>query len=528
MYTICIFDPLSIGLELAELLPRVSEVIAKMRYTALVRRQIIPDLEAIQPPWSRYRYPDYVGNRYSDFGSYCEHKLKHKLSSKFECDWGNEPELSDLFPDNEDMRIFLDKCLTVANSWIPEYGQKLRFNVELTAKNFTGHPDIITEKVIWDVKCGYTNKTARQGAYLQILAYWAMSDVDYIGLILPLTNKYVIFDMRGWNRKPFLHELNQVAKCIRISKSCCIDDLLGSYPIGRAVSNNHMLEPITNWIQECIEKHNQVRPMQMYLENPRGRAKPSRRAAEGPLALQGSAEGRSARLPAYGEDIRENTDSLSHLPGQGQSAKTVDNLPAARELIVSYGLQYFTHAPLSINLANKSLNYMTAKLRRGLEQTVFLQGKGFVVHVGKSNACSIEQSYINQANVIKSILPSATPGCRVLLETPCGKSSDICVRIGDMHDFLYNNFTESERNLIGLCVDTCHVFVAGYDPLEYLEEWLENGCVGIGLVHFNDSENFYGRCVEGHKYPGSGAIGYKKMRKVADFCVNHGIPMIFE
>lgn len=497
MNMICFFDPSCLGIVMDSNKPRVREVISHMRYSALVRRGIIPDLEQIQQSWSAYRYPACIKKRYSDFGLYCEHLLKKKLSERYSVEWNDEPDHSKLFNKSPELDTFVTKCLRVVNSWIPEYGTDLRFNIELEAKNLVGHPDIITESVVWDVKCGHTDVKSRQQAYLQILAYWAMSNVDYIGLILPLANKYVVFDMRGWNRKTFLHELNQVAKCIRISKSLSFSDLLYEYPIGRAVSNKNMIEPITEWIQHCVEKYSYtstvcdghfvvndfIRPMQMYLENPRG---------------------------------------------NGQSIKTVKNLPAAKELITNYGLPFFTHAPLAINLANKSLEYMKTKLRKGLEQTVYVGGKGFVVHVGKSNSCTVEEAYANQASVIKSIIPSAIPSCRVLLETPCGKSSDICVRMEDMNNFLLNNFTDSELQLIGLCVDTCHVFVAGYDPLKYLQDWMEHGCVGIGLVHFNDSENFYGKCVEGHKYPGRGAIGYKKMRKVAEFCVTHGIPMIFE
>ena len=79
-----------------------------------------------------------------------------------------------------------------------------------------------------------------------------------------------------------------------------------------------------------------------------------------------------------------------------------------------------------------------------------------------------------------------------------------------------------------ICVDTCHVFASGYDPLIYLTNIQYNHPGSIALVHFNDSKGEKGCRKDRHAFPGDGHIGIDKMREIAEWCVEHKIPMIYE
>jgi len=129
---------------------------------------------------------------------------------------------------------------------------------------------------------------------------------------------------------------------------------------------------------------------------------------------------------------------------------------------------------------------------------------------------------------IRNVLIEATEECPLLLETPVGEGLEICSVLEDLSDF-YNQFTMDEKKLIRLCVDLCHIWVAGYDPLDYLERWEQiHGHQSISLVHFNDSAKPFKSHVDRHASIGQGYIGIHRLMEIASWCYKRGIPMVVE
>jgi deoxyribonuclease-4 len=89
-------------------------------------------------------------------------------------------------------------------------------------------------------------------------------------------------------------------------------------------------------------------------------------------------------------------------------------------------------------------------------------------------------------------------------------------------------FTEEERTKLGLTVDSCHIWSAGYDPLTYMKQWVEKYPIPIRLVHFNDSKGPCGDHKDRHQIPGMGFLGMKKMIAIAEWCEENNIPMVVE
>src|SRR5690606_33185561 len=98
----------------------------------------------------------------------------------------------------------------------------------------------------------------------------------------------------------------------------------------------------------------------------------------------------------------------------------------------------------------------------------------------------------------------------------------------DLGAFFYR-FTSTERKKLGLCVDTCHVFASGVDPLTYLKHWETYvKDIPIRLIHFNDSATVQGSHKDRHATPGTGYIGMAKLDAIAKWCYDRNIPMVRE
>jgi deoxyribonuclease-4 len=117
----------------------------------------------------------------------------------------------------------------------------------------------------------------------------------------------------------------------------------------------------------------------------------------------------------------------------------------------------------------------------------------------------------------------ATVDCPILLETPAGQGTETLTK---MKEFL--DFVETFADLrIRACIDTCHVFASGFEPLEYIDTALGRPGL-VKLIHFNDSLGACGSCVDRHAHIGTGKIGLEKMTAIAAMCSKSGLPMLVE
>ena len=73
---------------------------------------------------------------------------------------------------------------------------------------------------------------------------------------------------------------------------------------------------------------------------------------------------------------------------------------------------------------------------------------------------------------------------------------------GKYNDFkeFYARFTNSQQACcLKICIDTCHVFASGFDPLKYLKDFYELYPDSLVLVHYNDSKTKIGSEFPGPK-----------------------------
>jgi len=120
----------------------------------------------------------------------------------------------------------------------------------------------------------------------------------------------------------------------------------------------------------------------------------------------------------------------------------------------------------------------------------------------------------------------------LLLETTAGQGSNMGNRFEHL-DYIIKNV--ESKIPIGVCVDTCHIFAAGYDirtPKTYNATMAEFdrsvGCNHLHLFHLNDSKLELGSRRDRHEHIGKGHIGLEGFRLLLNDSrfVNH--PMTLE
>lgn len=199
-----------------------------------------------------------------------------------------------------------------------------------------------------------------------------------------------------------------------------------------------------------------------------------------------------------------------------------DDVRKSAEYVQEKGLNVFIHAPYILNLANefKKGEWQYTLFQKYLETGVNMNAKGVVIHVAKHTKQTYTSAIEAMRKNLTEFLQYASVDSPILLETPAGQGTET---LKDMKEFY--EFVESfQDERIRICLDTCHVFACGHDPLEYLNVTLPL----LKLVHYNDSQDCCGSCLDRHAYIGTGKIGIYKMTEIAHFCKTHSIPMVVE
>ncbi|PGH31414.1 AP endonuclease 1 [[Emmonsia] crescens] len=154
-------------------------------------------------------------------------------------------------------------------------------------------------------------------------------------------------------------------------------------------------------------------------------------------------------------------------------------------------------------------------------------------HPGATNQTTLESSLSRLAEAIVSALKATTTVVPVL-ETMCGHGTTIG---GSLSHFksLISLIPDTYRSRIGICVDTCHSFAAGYDlrsPIswnKFMEEFDEEvGLKYLRALHLNDSKTPLGSRRDLHANIGTGFLGLRAFHNLMNDKRLEGIPMILE
>lgn len=133
--------------------------------------------------------------------------------------------------------------------------------------------------------------------------------------------------------------------------------------------------------------------------------------------------------------------------------------------------------------------------------------------------------YLNMA--VKEV-----PHVRILLENMAGQGKMVCSKFEDFR-YIIERIDNKER--IGVCLDTCHLFSAGYDirtgeKFELIMKDFDDivGLKYLKAMHLNDSKTELGSRRDRHESIGKGKVGLDAFRFIMNSKYFDDIPMILE
>ena len=341
-----------------------------------------------------------------------------------------------------------------------------------------GHPDLRTDTQVFEINMTGQLKKNWPDFLYQVFAYAALApEVTDLYLVLPLQEIVWHYDLRTWapaKREGYRAALESAATKKEDTKGDALI-LLMTHAIG---SHMHKRKSLVDTIHSLPFG----RPAQIFLAGPQ-----------------------SSRLSiADGE------------------------LAAAAAAITTTKATLYIHSPYIINLCTpvtaENDSYHTKLLIKNLQYGAAIGARGVVVHVGKSTSQSLEIALATMKTNLMIAMEYATEGCPILLETPAGQGTEVLTSLSTFIAFI-NDIPDPR---LQICIDTCHVFAAGEDPLDYVTEVIVHQKERLGLIHFNDSATLCGSCVDRHAFMGEGHVGLATLSKIAAAATAASIHMVIE
>lgn len=180
------------------------------------------------------------------------------------------------------------------------------------------------------------------------------------------------------------------------------------------------------------------------------------------------------------------------------------------------------------DLWERSLSSFTGELRRaatlGLEYVV--------THPGNATDGDTPSGLARNAEAVGRALEDVPDGPVVLLELTAGSGTSVGASFQNLAAIL-GALPAGSRRRVGVCLDTCHAYSAGYDLVsDYEGVWAEFadvlGLDRLRLFHLNDSRHPLGSRKDRHEHIGGGSLGEEPFRRIVTDDRFRGIPKLLE
>jgi len=270
------------------------------------------------------------------------------------------------------------------------------------------------------------------------------------------------------------------------------------------------------------------------------RARPEARLARvrkfDELGAHVSTAGGIEHAPARAAALRSNVLQLfTKQPGRWADPPiTGEAVDAFRQQRGAHGIRTAAaHGAYLINLASPDpiLRERSYQAFRGELQRCVAYGLEYLVaHPGSATGGERRQALQWNAEGVRRALETVPGDVVVLLETTPGSGSCLGARFEELAELLHR-IDVPERT--GVCLDTCHVWAAGYDLATQYDAVMRelDGTVGLGrvrLFHFNDSVAPLGAHRDRHAHIGRGELGLEAFRRLLRDSRFRGIPKLLE
>lgn len=195
----------------------------------------------------------------------------------------------------------------------------------------------------------------------------------------------------------------------------------------------------------------------------------------------------------------------------------------------------FFHAPYMVNVASPSADFRRRSVelaRATVELAEAVGAEGVVVHAGAAGARTERRRALELAAASLLAVAEAARRTDLLVELTAGGAGTVAATLPEARELLE---AAGGHPRLGLCLDTCHLFAAGYpldDPAGVAGTFDELRSLRLAgrvrLVHANDSKFPRGRRQDRHTHIGEGHIGEAGFRAILADPTVRRCPLVVE
>ena len=233
--------------------------------------------------------------------------------------------------------------------------------------------------------------------------------------------------------------------------------------------------------------------------------------------------------------IDANTFQFFTRNPRGGSAKDIDPQDAQKlnELMKEKKFaKILAHAPYTLNACAKVESireFAHNTMLDDLKRMEFVPGNMYNFHPGSHVEQGVETGIKLISDQLNAILWEDMH-TTVLLETMAGKGSEVGSRFEELREIIDR---VELKDKMGVCLDTCHVYDAGYDIVGDLDGVLTQFDKIIGLerlqaLHINDSKNPFMSHKDRHEKIGEGSIGTEAFERIINHSELRNLPFFLE
>ena len=234
-------------------------------------------------------------------------------------------------------------------------------------------------------------------------------------------------------------------------------------------------------------------------------------------------------------EIQGNTFQFFTRNPRGGQAKEIDEKDILKFMEIAkenHFAKILAHAPYTINVCSateSTRRFGIDTMKDDLKRMEFTPGNMYNFHPGSHVEQGVKKGIELIIDALNEILTEEQTTF-VLLETMAGKGSEI----GRTFEELKTIIDGVNLNYkLGVCLDTCHVYDAGYDIVNDLDGVLKKFDEVIGLdklkaIHLNDSKNPFASHKDRHEKIGEGSIGIDTFEKIINHSKLKDLPFYLE
>ena len=233
--------------------------------------------------------------------------------------------------------------------------------------------------------------------------------------------------------------------------------------------------------------------------------------------------------------IGANTFQFFTRNPRGGKAKDIDenDIKKLIELMEENNFsKVLAHAPYTLNACSKdesTRQFAFEMMEDDLKRMEYIPNNLYNFHPGSHVKQGTDVGIEFISELLNKVLKKEQT-TKVLLETMAGKGTEVGRSFEEIAEIISR--VELKEHM-GVCLDTCHVYDAGYDIVNDLDKVLEEFDRIIGLdrlyaIHLNDSKNPFNSHKDRHEKIGEGSIGLEAVTRIINHPKLQGIPFFLE